>query len=204
MKRIRSVCSQKCFIGVHCYYIFSYRFNRQNIFCCQLGWPAVARNLFVISSWFVYFADMENFEQIWFNGREHIFDHNQFFNIQVRFEYLKLLMLRRIFRYNKKFFKRVSVGKSNGNTDQQMLVTGKKSQLQGVLKIKLPWICGPVLVEKWNQLHLSQRDCFHINIPDTWAISPWLLYCYKNMFQIQEIVYEERWIRQIRISVVVS
>ena len=51
---------------------------------------------------------------------------SHFSSVQVRFECLQLVMLCSVFRYNEKVFMIASVGKSECNTIQQMLVTGKK------------------------------------------------------------------------------
>ena len=58
---------------------------------------------------------------------------------------------------------RASVGKIEGKTAQQMLFTGEKNHLQKLYKKKFSSIRQPVLIEKWNQLHLLAQN----NISDT-------------------------------------
>ena len=59
---------------------------------------------------------------------------------------------------------RASVGKFEGNTAQQMLVTGKKKKLQQVHRTEFPSIRGPALVETGSQLRLLQWDCFQKDV----------------------------------------
>ena len=63
--------------------------------------------------------------------------HSHFSNTEDRFEYLQLVMLRSIFRYNDEVFMRTSVGESEGNNARQKLVIGlKKKQIPACPKDK--------------------------------------------------------------------
>ena len=140
-------------------------------------------------------------------------------------------MLGSIFRNNEKVFKRTSVGKSEGNTAQQMLVTCEKINSSGSIEPNFPRFtdqfslrceisciyCSGIVFKtisltikprvfgSFAVRKLCSNKAFMRKITiGIWDFEPISREGTVREKGIQGVVYEERWIGHSRISVVVS